>query len=58
MATSRGKEAASKKGSIARVSARRAEVLQQPLQNPVALEEMPAGYPEWLADVKARVRQA
>jgi hypothetical protein len=32
--------------------------LQQPLQDSVALEEMPAGYPEWLADVKARVRRA
>lgn len=58
MTTSRGKKAASKKGAIARVSGRRAEVLQQPLQNPVALVEMPAGYPEWLADVKARVRRA
>jgi hypothetical protein len=56
--TSRGNKAASKKGAIARASGRRAEVLQQPLQNPVALEEMPAGYPEWLADVKARVRRA
>jgi predicted nuclease of restriction endonuclease-like (RecB) superfamily len=56
--TSRGKKAASKKGVIARVSERRAEVLQQPLQNPVALEPMPAGYPEWLADVKARVHAA
>lgn len=56
--TARKKPAASKRGAIARVSGRRAEVLQQPLQNPVALEEMPAGYPEWLADVKARVRRA
>lgn len=58
MTTSRGKKAASKKGAIARVSGRRAEVLQQPLQDPVALADMPAGYPEWLADVKARVRRA
>lgn len=41
--------AASKKGAIARVSGRPAEVLQQPLQDPVALEEMPAGSPEWLS---------
>ena len=58
MTTSRGKKAASKKTAIARVFGRRAEVLQQPLQNPVALVEMPAGYPEWLAHVKARVRRA
>jgi hypothetical protein len=31
--TARGKKAASKKSAIARVSGRRAEVLQQPLQN-------------------------
>jgi hypothetical protein len=56
--SSRGKKAASKKGAIAGVSGSRAEVLQQPLQTPVALVEMPVGYPEWLADVKARLRRA
>lgn len=40
MTTSRTTKAASKKVAIATVPRRRAEVLQQPLQDPVDLEEM------------------